>query len=182
MTAINSDAEIVRLQQRLRDEGHYTGRLDGIFGPLTLSAQIHTHGAPAYMLVAAGELGVSEILGARDNPRIRAYHAATTLGEQPDEVPWCSSFACWVIMRGGGRSTRSAAARSWLGWGAEPWSALPSVGAVAVLSRGRAPSGHVGFVVHWDARRLWLLGGNQGDRVSIQAFQKARLLGLRVAP
>ena len=75
-------------------------------------------------------------------------------------------------------STRSLMARSYLDWG----QALedPHTGAVAVLSRGSDPSlGHVGFLVGLTASDVVLLGGNQGDAVSVRAFPRARLVGLR---
>jgi lysozyme family protein len=51
---------------------------------------------------------------------------------------------------------------------------------VAVLSRTADPAlGHVGFVVGWTDGRLMLLGGNQGDAVTVAAFDRRRLLGLR---
>ena len=53
-------------------------------------------------------------------------------------------------------------------------------GAVAVLSRGSDPSaGHVGFLLGETDGHVLLLGGNQGDAVSVAAFPKTRLLGFR---
>ncbi|MBN8909802.1 MAG: hypothetical protein J0H99_25115, partial [Rhodospirillales bacterium] len=53
-------------------------------------------------------------------------------------------------------------------------------GAVAVLSRGDDPNaGHVGFLLSDTNGKLYLLGGNQGDAVTVASFDKARLLGLR---
>src|SRR5690606_23551067 len=51
---------------------------------------------------------------------------------------------------------------------------------IAVLSRGSNPAqGHVGFVLGAAEDKLFLLGGNQKDAVSVQSFPVARLLGLR---
>ena len=69
-------------------------------------------------------------------------------------------------------------ARSYLAWG----EALdePRTGAIAVLSRGADPSlGHVGFLVGLTASDIVLLAGNQGDAVSVQAFPRSRLVGVR---
>ena len=69
-------------------------------------------------------------------------------------------------------------ARSYLRWGAVLDEGR--FGAVAVLSRGSDPAaGHVGFLVGETDRHVVLLGGNQGDAVSVAAFAKTRLLGLR---
>ncbi|HKZ97595.1 MAG TPA: glycosyl hydrolase 108 family protein [Hyphomicrobiaceae bacterium] len=69
-------------------------------------------------------------------------------------------------------------ARSYLGWG----EALGDgrLGAIAVLTRGADPAlGHVGFLVGETADTLFLLGGNQGDAVSVAPFARSRLVGLR---
>ena len=170
--------EILKLQRALKQDGLYAGTIDGDFGPLTLSGVIASSGSMPHMLIAAGEFGVAEIYGIRDNPRIRGYHSATTLGDSPDEVPWCSSFANWVLKRAGKRPTRSAMARSWLEWG-ESAIGMP-VGSIAVLTRGRPPSGHVGFLVHATSDRVWLLGGNQADKVCVRDFPIGMLLSCRV--
>ncbi len=49
-----------------------------------------------------------------------------------------------------------------------------------MLSRTADPAlGHVGFLVGETADAVILLGGNQGDRVCVAAFPRARLLDLR---
>jgi uncharacterized protein (TIGR02594 family) len=169
-------SEVARLQGRLKAQGCYAGRIDGDFGPLTLAGVLSAWGGPSWLRAAAGELGVAEVPGPGDNPRIAAYHGATALAATDDEVPWCSSFANWCMREAGLGGTGSAMARSWLAWGKACGGGL---GSVVVLSRGKAPAGHVGFEVWRDATRVWLLGGNQGDRVKVQAFPRAAVLGCR---
>jgi uncharacterized protein (TIGR02594 family) len=56
----------------------------------------------------------------------------------------------------------------------------PAVGAIVVFWRGTpsSGSGHVGFVAGKDASgRLLVLGGNQGDMVSIKPGDTSRLVG-----
>lgn len=66
-------------------------------------------------------------------------------------------------------------ARAWAEWGV---ACEPALGAVAVFERGAR--GHVGFVVGVDhMSRLLILGGNQGDAVSIVPFPRYRLLATR---
>jgi lysozyme family protein len=49
-----------------------------------------------------------------------------------------------------------------------------------VLSRGSDPdAGHVGFLLGEAGNQIYLLGGNQSDAVTVAAFPKARLLGVR---
>src|SRR6185295_11570122 len=56
-------------------------------------------------------------------------------------------------------------------------------GAVAVLSRTADPTlGHTGFLVGETADSVVLLGGNQSDAVTVEAFPRSRLLGLRWPP
>lgn len=133
-----------------------------------------------HFALALNEIGTREIKGRDHNPRIVAYHQATTLRATDDETPWCASFVCWVLEACGIKSTRSAAARSYERWGevidleeAEP-------GHIAVFKRGDKPwQGHVGFFVGEDGDNLLVLGGNQGDRVTISSYPKSKLLSIR---
>lgn len=131
-----------------------------------------------WMAIARCELGQKEIKGAGDNPRIREYHAATTLGSQHDEVAWCSSFVNFCMMKAGIARTRSAAAASWVDWGV---GTDPRRGAVVVIYNAAAKNSalshsgnHVGFLVE-DLGWGWkVLGGNQGDMVKESCFSKKK--------
>lgn len=127
--------------------------------------------------VAAAELGVRETRGG-ETPRILEYHATTSLRASEDEVPWCSAYACWVMEQVGLHHPRSARARSWEAWGVEVG---PTFGAIAVLTRGTPGSGqgHVGFLLHADERRVWLLGGNQSNAVSVASYPREQLITCR---
>jgi len=107
----------------------------------------------------------------------------------PDEVAWCSAFVngiAWELRR---PRSKSAAARSWLRVGTPI--ALEEARAeddVVILSRGagvqpgpdvlEAP-GHVGLFAGLEGDRVLVLGGNQGDGVSLAPFARARVLGIR---
>ena len=117
----------------------------------------------------------------QDHPFIRWCHSLTTYGEAGDHVPWCSSFLnalCWLH---GLPRTRSAAARSWLTVGqvitleeAEP------AYDVVILRRGSSPTaGHVGLYSGREASRVYLLGGNQGDAVTVAPFLSSKVIGVR---
>ena len=133
---------------------------------------------PAWMEVAIAESGQREIPGPRHNERILEYHRWTSLQASDDETPWCSAFVNWCMGKAGFAGTNSAAARSWLTWGQR---IEPRYGCIAVLWRGSPASaqGHVGFYVGEDDGYISLLGGNQGDRVSIAKFPKTRVLAFR---
>lgn len=132
-----------------------------------------------WLELAWADLGVAETPGAQHNARVVDYYA--DVGHPyvtDDETAWCAAFLGSCLERAGIRSTRALAARSYLAWG-EPLGAFRH-GAVAVLSRTADPAlGHVGFLVGQTADAVILLGGNQGNRVCVEAFPHSRLLGLR---
>lgn len=134
---------------------------------------------PGWMAAAWAELGQREIEGSADNARIRAFFR--DVGQPAslhDEVAWCAAFVGACLERTGCASTRSLMARSYLRWGEKLEAGR--FGAIAVLSRGADPNtGHVGFLIGETLSHVVLLGGNQGDAVSVAAYPRARLLGLR---
>ncbi|MEO0729975.1 MAG: TIGR02594 family protein, partial [Pseudomonadota bacterium] len=136
--------------------------------------------AQEWMRFAWPHLGAHEAPGSRINPVIAAmYRDSGHGGIKDDAVPWCAAFVGAVLARAGMTSTGSLRARSYLDWGVAVDD--PITGAVAVLSRGKNPAlGHVGFVVGATATELFLLGGNQSNRVSVGRFARSRLLGLRL--
>lgn len=134
---------------------------------------------PQWLAAAWAELGQREASGAADNARIRAFFR--DVGQPAslhDEVAWCAAFVGACLERAGIASTRSLMARSYVRWGEKL--SESRFGAVAVLSRGNDPAaGHVGFLIGETEGHVVLLGGNQGDAVSVAAYPKARLVGLR---
>lgn len=131
--------------------------------------------------IAKGELGVQEIVGGEDNPRIIEYAACTSLHASDDETPWCSAFVNWCMKQAGIKGTGLANARSWLDWGTPIPD--PVEGCVVILKRGTPPSGHVCFFVSYMGNG-WIkcLGGNQGDpgQVKYSNFKMADVLGYRM--
>jgi uncharacterized protein (TIGR02594 family) len=133
-----------------------------------------------WMLDARKHLGLKEIAGRRHAPKILRWWALIRAPFTDDETPWCAAYVGGVLESTGIKSSRSAMARSYLKWG-RPL-IRPTYGAVVVFWRGSpsSGSGHVGFVVGQDPRRnLMVLGGNQGNEVSIKPFDKSRVLGYR---
>lgn len=133
---------------------------------------------------------IHEIPGQDNEPFIQ--WCLTLCGFQvgtPDEMPWCSAFAnacCWLVRA---PRTKSAMARSWLGIGrvVEITDAQPGYD-VVILKRGHGQQpgpehadapGHVGFFAGFTQGRVSVLGGNQGDAVSVAAFPVSQILGIR---
>lgn len=128
---------------------------------------------------ALQDLGVSEIVGPEDNPRIVRMHDYTTLDANDDETSWCSSaMNCWMA-ESGLPYTKSAAARSWLTWGAPL--EVPVKGCVVVLKRDGGPNaGHVGFYIEdMPGKSIKVFGGNQSNKVGYSVFRKSDVLGYR---
>lgn len=133
---------------------------------------------PAWLLVALKELGTKEVAGRISNPRIVEYHKATSLRATDDETPWCSAFVNWCMVQAKIKGTNRANARSWLDWGTEIES--PEYGCIVVLKRGSSKwQGHVGFLVGVEGNKIKILGGNQGNSVSIASFKKSDVIGYR---
>lgn len=133
-----------------------------------------TSDAP-WLSIAYGELGQREIAGEADNPRIVEYHKATTLKATDDETPWCSSFACWCLEQAGYRHPKSARSRDFIDHESMERLDKPRVGCVVVLTR--KGGGHVGFLAEDKPNVAMLIGGNQGNAVSIRDYPVNRVLG-----
>jgi uncharacterized protein (TIGR02594 family) len=123
---------------------------------------------------------VREVPGAGNNPRIVAYHASTKGGPEGDDTAWCSSFVNWCVRQAGLQGTNSKWARSWHdeGWGNDVTNA-PLPGDIVVFRRvGKGEDGgHVGFLVADEGASLTILGGNQGDRVSLSSYPRQGVKG-----
>lgn len=133
---------------------------------------------PPWIAEAEKYIGTREIRGPRHEPRILAWWRAIFRGGiRDDETPWCSAFVGAMMEFSGIRSTRFESARSWESWGKALQ--FPVYGCVAVFTRPGG-GGHVGFVVGRDmSGNLLILGGNQGDAVSIMAFSPRRVVAYR---
>ncbi len=102
-------------------------------------------------------------------------------GIKPKETAWCAAFVNSTLEESGLNGTGALNARSFLNWGTEV--SDPQEGDIVVLSRGTSGwEGHVGFFKGYDDKgNILILGGNQGDAVSIKSYAKDRLLGFRRA-
>lgn len=122
-------------------------------------------------------LGTREIPGARHEPKILQWWKAIKRGGiKNDETAWCAAFVGGCLEQVGIVSSRYESAKSYLTWGVEV--RAPIYGCIVVFTRDGG--GHVGFVVGQDTKgRLMVLGGNQGNAVSIAPFDRARVAGYR---
>jgi len=136
---------------------------------------------PAWLTIAQGELGVHELPGSTDNPRVLEYLATVGMRHEHDECPWCSAFVNWCLVTAGFAGTHRPNARSWLNYGLPLSLFGPEIGSVAVFSRPPDPAhGHVAFFLAFSGSEGVLVrGGNQGNRVCDAIYPRERLLGFR---
>lgn len=135
---------------------------------------------PLWLQAARLYIGQKEIPGIKHNHFILGWLELIKSKVRDDETAWCATYVGGVFESIEIPSTKSLAARSYLNWGTKIDE--PVVGCVVVLSRpGSDWSGHVGFLVGVDELdRLLILGGNQGNEVSIAPFDRRRVLGYRM--
>ena len=147
---------------------------------------------PPMLGVAINEFGLVEGEGDANNPIILGWaREAAEAGAGAwleafyvqDSVPWCGLFMAMCAARAGyGVQPDCLSARGWMDWGDKTFE--PGLGDVLVFWRGRpdGSNGHVGLYIGEDADCFHVLGGNQGDAVSIVRIAKSRLLGARQWP
>lgn len=129
---------------------------------------------------AASMLQIKEVAGAKHDPRIVTMLRWTGIRRGGDETPWCAAFVNWVLASEGVDGTGSAMARSFTSWGRNV-THEPQPGHICVLWRKspQSASGHVAFYLRTEGRYLWLLGGNQRNKVCAKRYPKSRLLTVR---
>jgi len=127
--------------------------------------------------------GVAEVVGKGSNRTIIGWRdelnaaGVKISGFSDDDIPWCGLFAAIVAHRAGKLVPEGPLwARNWLKFGTPV--VKPSLGDVLVFSRPGG-GGHVGFYIGEDKTAFHVIGGNQGNRVSITRIAKARCIGVR---
>lgn len=142
-----------------------------------------TASEPAWLRAALVKLGTREAPGAANSPTIMGWArklGAKVLGMayNADSVPWCGVFVAACLAEDGIPAAPIAVrAKAWADWGQNLRADRLAAGAVLVFER--PGGGHVGFYVGEDATAYHVLGGNQGDRVSIMRLEKSRCVARR---
>ena len=132
----------------------------------------------AYRL-AGEQIGLNE---GQQNAALREYLRNGGENLDPATTAWCASFVNATLKQSGMEGTGKLNARSYLDWGESV--DTPQPGDIAVFSRGdpNGWQGHVGFFQGYDENgNILVLGGNQGDAVSVAPYSSDRLLGFRRA-
>jgi uncharacterized protein (TIGR02594 family) len=163
--------------------------VDGIVGPKTAAKLLDTPlaGGPIsnpalpWLIEARQLLGTAEIMGRGSNPTILSWANGIGVAYNSDDIPWCGLFVGHCIaaaLPGEPLPNNPLGARNWERFGV-PCGEIP--GAIAVFWRKSKASGlgHVGFLVGNTAEGPAILGGNQGNKVSVIAKPRDRLLAYR---
>src|SRR6266487_3626794 len=130
-------------------------------------------------LLAQRNVGVTEAPGIlHTTPLILAMLRLDSDWPESDEVPWCSAFVNFIAWNLRLPRSKSLAARSWLGVG-QGIRLEEAVADSDVVVLARGSGGHVGFYAGRDQDSVLLLGGNQGNGVSVAPFARDRVLGVR---
>ncbi|UAK24334.1 TIGR02594 family protein [Sphingomonas nostoxanthinifaciens] len=140
---------------------------------------------PAWLVRARALVGTREAAGVANNPTIIGWARALTIKVlgvlyNADSVPWCGVFVAESFREAGvdlSSMKIGVRATSWATWGKPIARDMLAPGAVLVFQR--PGGGHVGFYVGEDLTAFHVLGGNQGDRVSIVRIEKARCIAAR---
>lgn len=146
--------------------------------PAQILEEAPADGDPPWLIQGLKELGVKEVPGAAHNPAVLAYYREAGHPEiDNDETAWCAAFAGAMLERAGVPSSKDLAARSYLTWGKKL--EKPRRGCVTVFWRGspRSWTGHVAFWMGETAESVTVLGGNQGNAVSLAQYPKSQVLG-----
>lgn len=164
----------------------FQGDMDGVLEVIEAAGAAEPQlmaNATSPIEVAAGYLGLSE---SRDQDNItlsRFIRQAAGIEINPAKTAWCAAFVDAVLHKSNlGGGTGKLNARSYLNWGVPV--DTPRRGDVVVFSRGdpNGWQGHVGFFEGYDSNgNIRVLGGNQGNQVSVTSYSPDRLLGFRRA-
>jgi uncharacterized protein (TIGR02594 family) len=122
--------------------------------------------------------GLVEAPGAADNPVIMALAKEVGLEKTyvHDVIPWCGLFLAVVAKRAGKAIVEGPL---WaLNWSKFGQAHIPP-GLGDVLCFKRPGGGHVGIYIAEDKDAYHVLGGNQGDKVSIIRIVKERCVAHR---
>lgn len=189
-------------QLHLRSQGYYDGKLDGLWGPVSMeaarrwddsellaaippsdTASTTVSGPPTPYDLARRHIGVKEIPGSKHNSTIVRWGRLVLTSFAEDETPWCSAFVNAMAIEAGYERSGKLNARSWMNVGQTVHPSNVKAGDVVVFWRVSKDSweGHVGFVVWRDANAgtVRVLGGNQNNSVSEATFSESHLLGYR---
>ncbi|MTB53046.1 TIGR02594 family protein [Lewinella sp. W8] len=141
---------------------------------------------PDLLYNALSYIGNTEEVGPKSNEVIlNAIHTLFPGWRDDSTIAWCSCFTHLIAINVCGENPLQTGhkapgtARSWLTVGDPVETPLP--GDIVVYWRGSKNSwqGHVGFYCNRIGDKIFTLGGNQANSITVSAYSANRLLGFR---
>lgn len=139
---------------------------------------LNTEKSPKILVEVVKLIGIKEVVGKVHNPIIMSWAKDLDLQKiyTADEIPWCGLFIAYCAHVAGVQVVdKPLWALSWAKWGTEVEE--PMLG--DILTFKRDGGGHVGIYVGEDKDCYHVLGGNQGNAVSVTRILKSRLYQAR---
>ena len=134
--------------------------------------------SPKILVEAVKHIGTKEIVGKQHNKKILEWAEAIGLKSvyTNDEIPWCGLFIAYCCHAQGLDVVKHPLwALNWNKFGNV--AQVPMLGDVLTFTRNGG--GHVGIYVGEDTDFYHVLGGNQGDAVTVSRIAKTRLYRAR---
>ncbi|MEQ6123172.1 TIGR02594 family protein [Pseudotenacibaculum sp. MALMAid0570] len=127
--------------------------------------------------IALTQYGVNEKHDKEIHPQIVKYLEAIGCAKNDlkRNTSWSSAFVNWVVKNAGYEYSGKLDVRSWLSVGESIGS--PSFGDIVVLSENEQD--HVGIFIKETKRYIYLIGGDQRNKVCIKAYAKSCILDFR---
>jgi uncharacterized protein (TIGR02594 family) len=140
---------------------------------------------PRHLQIALDFMGVAEIVGKGSNPLILSWAKELGLSDvyEDDDTAWCGLFFAICAKRAGRELPVFKDKYDYL-------RALKYAGIWLPVMRGgeglgdvlifqRPQGGHIGFYVGESKNTYYVIGGNQGNKVSISEIAKDRCVAIR---
>ena len=134
--------------------------------------------SPKLLVEAVKLLGTKEVVGKVHNPVILGWAKEVGLSKvyTADEIPWCGLAIAYACHQAGVQVVdKPLWALSWANYGTKV--SEPMLG--DILTFKRDGGGHVGIYVGEDKDCYHVLGGNQGNAMSVSRIVKSRLYQAR---
>lgn len=138
---------------------------------------------PEYMRIAASYLGTREAPGKANNPLVvQMFGLAGHPQITQDSVPWCAAFVAACLAKAKVPNEVTKSLRLWAAAYAQIGTSIPLSSPVwgCIGVKTRTGGGHVGFVVAANEKYVWMLGGNQGDNVTVGRFPRSSFSAFRL--
>jgi uncharacterized protein (TIGR02594 family) len=137
--------------------------------------------SPRLLVEAVKMLGTKEIVGEKHNPVILGWAKELGIGKiyTKDEIAWCGLAMAYAAFKAGLETNITAKEALWaLNWAKFGTAVeIPMLG--DILTFKRTGGGHVGIYVGEDEKCYHVLGGNQGNAMSVTRIEKSRLYKAR---